>query len=398
VNRFCSIFSQLLKLFPRLEFEQAVRDHHAEYHSRGFSCWSQFVAMLFLHLSRAESLREICGGLASSESKLAHLGLLKAPPRSTLSYANKHRPWELYATVFDQLLEKCHLQLEGERSHPRGGGRRFRFRHRLMSLDASVISLCEEVFDWAEYHRGKGAVKLHLLLDHEAYLPRLAVLSGANEPEVNLARQMSFPRGAVLLCDAAYTHYQWFDQLCDEGVWFVTPLRRHAHFEVIRERKVKAGSGVISDCVIRLGAERRRMRNELRLVVIEREDGEPLRLLTNHLRWAAATVGRLYEQRWQIEQFFRLLKQNLRIRSFVGTSANAVLTQIWTALIALLLLKYLKLRARYAWSLSNLVGMLRLQLFVHRDLQAWLDDPYQPPPAPREWEAQQLKLSFARPN
>ena len=393
MNRFCSIFSQLLKLFPRLEFQQAVQQHDAEYHARGFSSWSQFIAMLFLHLARAQSLREICGGLACSEGKLQHLGLERAPARSSLSYANRQRPWQLFQTLFGLLQGKCHAELAGD-ERLAGGRKRFRLRHRLLSIDSSLLFLCEEVFDWAEYHRGKGALKLHLLLDHEAFLPRLAVVGGANEPDVKVARRWSYPRGTVLLADRGYVDYRWYDRLCDDGVWFVIPLRRHASFEVLRERAVKPGSGVLRDCVIRLGAQQRRMRHELRLVEIEREGREPLRLLTNHLRWAASTVGRLFRERWRIEQFFRALKQNLRIHSFVGTSANAVLTQIWTALIALLLLKYLMLRVRYEWSLSNLVAMVRLQLFVYRDVWEWLDDPYQPPPEPEPGGAQQLKLLF----
>jgi len=395
LNRVCSIFYQLLELFPRWEFRYSVEQHRGERHARGFTCWEQFVAMLFCQLAQAQSLREICGGLACCQGKLLHLGLEKSPKRSTLAYANQHRPWELYKTLFEQLYEKCCGQLQaapGAASKPR-----LRIRGRLLSIDASLVFLCEKVFDWAEYHRGKGALKLHLVLDHQGYLPRLAVIGSPNQPEVKVARRWRFPRGTVLLFDKAYTDYSWFDQLTDEGVWFVTRLRRDAHYEILEQREPPAGSRVCQDSIIRLGAERRTMRQRLRRIELSPLEGhDEFVLLTNNLRWSAATVAELYSQRWQIEQFFRALKQNLRLKSFVGTSANAVLIQIWTALIAILLLKYLMLRSRFGWSLSNLVALLRLQLFVYRDLQAWLDEPLRAPPTPQALSYEQLKLPLGQ--
>ena len=161
LTRFCSIFSQLLQLFPRTDFQQAVVATHAERHARGFTCWGQFVAMLFCQLGRAHSLREICGGLASCERKLAHLGI-EAPARTTLAYANAHRPWPLYERVFYQLLARC---------RDVAGSKKFRFKNKLLSLDATVIDLCAEMFGWAAFRRTKGAVKLHFTLDHDGYLP-----------------------------------------------------------------------------------------------------------------------------------------------------------------------------------------------------------------------------------
>lgn len=395
LNRVCSIFYQLLELFPRWEFRYSVEQHRGERHARGFTCWEQFVAMLFCQLAQAQSLREICGGLASSQGKLRHLGLEGAPKRSTLAYANQHRPWELYQTLFGQLYEKCRGELEANSSA--GSKPRFRFRHRLLTIDASLVFLCEKVFDWAEYHRGKGALKLHLVLDHQGYLPRLAVIGPPNQPEVTVARNWRFERGTVLLFDKAYTDYSWFDRLTEQGVWFVTRMRRDARYEVLEKRQPAADSRVCQDSIIRLGVERRTMRQKLRRIELSpREGHDECVLLTNNLRWSAETVAKLYRQRWEIEQFFRALKQNLRLKSFVGTSANAVLIQIWTALIAILLLKYLMLRSRFGWSLSNLVALLRLQLFVYRDLQAWLDDPLRAPPTPQGLDYEQLQLPLGQ--
>ena len=211
MNRVCSIFSQLLQLFPRLEFEQVVKEHRAERHARCFTCWGQFVAMLFCHLGKAQSLREIGGGLAASEGKLRHLGVREAPKRSTLSYANEHRPWEVYRSLFEQLLGRCQ-QVVGPR-------KKFRFKNKLLSLDASVIDLCASLYDWARFRRTKGGVKLHLVLDHDGYLPTFAVIEAAKVPEVKIARQLRFEAGAIVVCDRGYIDYAWFKALTQEGVF-----------------------------------------------------------------------------------------------------------------------------------------------------------------------------------
>src|SRR6266480_7243775 len=210
------MFSQMLQLFARAEFERAVVEHRAERHARGFSCWGQFVAMLFCHLGRAQSLREICGGLAASEGKLRHLGLPDAPKRSTLAYANEHRPWQLYRSIFYQLLGRCREV---------AGGHGFRFKNKLLSLDATLIELCASVFDWAHYRRSKGAVKLHLLLDHQGLLPSFAVVTEGKKHEIQVAREIAFTPGTTLVIDRGYTDYEWFVKLTQQKVHFVTRMK-----------------------------------------------------------------------------------------------------------------------------------------------------------------------------
>jgi Domain of unknown function (DUF4372)/Transposase DDE domain len=380
VNRFCSIFSQILGLFSRYEFETAVRKHQAERHARGFTCWGQFVAMLFCQLGRAQSLREICGGLAASEGKLKHLGLPGAPPRATLAYANEHRPWQLYQTVFQQLLAKCQQVVA---SAPGKKKRKFRFKNKLMSLDATVISLCVLVFDWAQFRRSKGAVKLHLLLDHDGYLPNFAVVTEGKQHEVRVAKQFHFAPGTILAIDRGYTDYEWFADLTQQGVYFVTRLKDNADYGVVEEREIPQRKGLQRDQVIFFYklAQAGRECFFRRIEYWDEENEQLLVFLTNHRTLAAATVADVYKDRWAIEAFFRALKQNLRVKTFVGTSENALQLQIWTALIAILLIKYLQLRASFGWSLSNLVALLRQQLFVYRDLWTWIDNPFQPPPA-----------------
>ena len=386
MNRVCSIFSQLLQFFPRTEFAQAVKQHKAERHARGFDCWTQFIAMLFCQLGRAQSLREICGGLAASEGKLKHLGVGNAPKRSTLAYANAHRPWQLFQTVFEQLLQKCEGLAQGQR-------KKFRFRNPLLSIDGSVIDLCLSAFDWASYQREKGAAKLHLVLDHQGYLPRFAVITEGKASDLALARQMEFAPGTILVFDRGYQDYRWFARLTGSGVFFVTRLRCHARYRILRRLAVAAGSGVVWDRVVRLGAQRYRMDIDLRLTKVkDPQTGKAIVIVSNHFRLAASTISAIYRDRWQIEVFFRALKQNLRVKTFVGTSANAVRVQIWTALIAMLVLKYLQMRSRFSWSLSNLVALLRQQLFVYRDLWTWIDAPFQPPEMAAL--AEQLALEF----
>jgi transposase len=377
----------MLQLFSRTEFERAVVEHRAERHARGFSCWGQFVAMLFCHLGRAQSLREICGGLAASEGKLRHLGLPDAPKRSTLAYANEHRPWQLYRTVFYQLLSRCRSV---------AGTHGFRFKNKLLTLDATLIELCASVFDWAQYRRTKGAVKLHLLLDHQGLLPSFALVTEGRVHESRVARSLRFEPGTIVVFDRGYADYDWFAALDVEGVSFVTRLKENADYGVVERRPVPEKGAVRRDEIIFLYQAARGGHRDLflrRIEVWEEELQRVLVFLTNHRGFAASTIAAIYRQRWQIELFFKALKQNLRIKTFVGTSPNALQTQIWTALIALLLLKYLQLRARFSWSLSNLAALLRQQLFVYRDLFAWIDEPFQPPPF-LDPAAEQLALSL----
>jgi len=374
VIRVSSIFSQMLQLFSRLEFEQAVVEHRAERHARGFSCWGQFVAMLFCHLGRAQSLREICGGLAASEGKLRHLGLPDAPKRSTLAYANEHRPWQLYRSVFYQLLGRCREV---------AGTHGFRFKNKLLSLDATLIELCASIFDWAQYRRTKGAVKLHLLLDHQGLLPSYALVTEGRVHESRVARTLRLEAGTIVVFDRGFTDYAWFASLDADGVYFVTRMKNHADYSVLERRPVPEHGPVRRDEIIFLYQLARAGGRDLflrRIEVWDETQQRTLVFLTNHRGFAASTIAAIYRQRWQIELFFKALKQNLRIKTFVGTSSNALQIQIWTALIALLVLKYLQLRARFGWSLSNLAALLRQQLFVYRDLFAWIDEPFQPPP------------------
>jgi len=386
MNNFCSIFSQLLQLFPRYEFQKLVKQTQAERHARGFTCWDQFVSMLFCQLGRAHSLREITDGLRSCEGKLKHLGIL-APHRSTLAYANEHRPWELYQEIFLLLLRR--VQNEGI------GKKKFRFKNKLVSLDSTVIDLSISLFNWAHFRRTKGAIKLHLLLDHDGYLPNFAWITEGKVADIQIARQILFPPGTIVVDDRAYTDYRLFGRWTSQKVYFVTKLKENAQYEVVGEGKPPQNRNILQDQLIEFTdpISREKCPYPLRLIQAYDPDKEEVYFfLTNHMDLGATTIAAIYKDRWQIEIFFKYLKQYLKIKTFVGTSPNAVKIQIWTALIAMLMLRHLQLAARFAWSLSNLVALLRMNLFTHRDLWAWLHQPFDTPPT--DYEPEQLALNL----
>jgi IS4 transposase len=394
MNRVCSIFSQVLQLFSRGEFEKAVKEHEAERHARGFTSWGQFMAMLFCQLGRAHSLREICGGLACCEGQMKHLGVPRAPKKSTLAYANEHRPWKLYQTVFEQTLGKCQELVRSQ-----GGRKKFRFKNKLMSLDGSIIDLSVSMFDWAKFRRTKGAIKLHLLLDHDGYLPSFAVVTEGKTSEIKVARTLHFDPGTILAIDRGYVDYEWFRELTLQEVYFVTRMKEKAVYEVKEELKTPQNSNVVSDQIVyfpRLAREGEEPVLFRRVEILDAEKQEAIVFLSNLVAFGATTIAAIYKDRWQVELFFKALKQTLKIKTFVGTSANAVRTQVWTALIAMLVLKYLQLKSKFCWSLSNLAALLRQQLFFYRDLWVWLDDPFLAPPALAGMhdDAQQLAIRW----
>jgi hypothetical protein len=371
--RTASLFSQLLEQFPRTEFARLVKKHGAERHAKGFTCWTQFVAMLFCQVARTDSLREICNGLACCLGKLTHLGVPKAPNKSTLSYANAHRPDELFEDLFWVVLKRFRAQgALGAKKHT------FRFKNKLLSLDSTTISLCLSVFPWAKFRRAKGGVKAHVLLDHADYMPAFVHLSEAKMHDSRALALLRLNAGSIVAMDMAYNDYTQFARWCEAGVYFVTRMKDNAKWEPIETRDIPKYRNIRADEIIQLTGVNAQVKcpHPLRRIVVWNEEKqEEIVLLTNHLDFGATTISEIYKARWQIELFFKALKQNLKIKTFVGTSENALRIQIWTALIALLLLKWLHHLSKAAWSLSNLASMLRLNLFTYRDLRDWLNDP-----------------------
>ena len=382
-----SLFSQILQLIPRPTFERLVRETKSARYAKGFSCWTQCVAMLFCQFAHSNSLREISDGLRLTHGKLNHLRLEAAPCKSTLAYANAHRPAELYERLLAELLKQCHATRPGKKKH-------FRFKNPLYSLDASTINLCLGLFPWAEFRQTKGAIKLHLVLDHDGYLPTFALITEGKRHEVTVARAFTFPKGSIIVMDRGYCDYGLFHTWHQAGLFFVTRQKSNADYAVVCDLTPPSRGNVRQDQLIRFtGAKAQRdCPVALRRVVVwdERQQREIV-LLTNHLRFSATTIAAIYKDRWEIELFFKALKQHLKIKTFVGTSENALKLQIWTALISLLLLKYLQFISQCGWPLCRLVAMLRLNLFTYRNLWEFLTDPFQTPPDEPPY---QLTLGF----
>jgi hypothetical protein len=386
-----ALFNQLLQHFPRTEFGALVKKNDAEKGAKGFGCWTQLVSMLFCQLAHADSLREICNGLGCCLGKLVHLGIAKAPNKSTLSYANEHRPAQLYEDLFYTALNR--FRDEGGLGQRK---KKFRFKNKLLSLDSTTISLCLKLFPCATFRRAKGGVKAHVLLDHDDYLPRYVLITEAKRSDVKMADAFTLNPGSIVAMDRGYNDYGLFFKWTTEEIYFVTRLKENAAYEVVKECEVPQDRNIRSDQLIRLtGAQAQKDCPCLlrRVVVWDPANEREIVLLTNLIAFGATTIAAIYKDRWEIELFFKALKQNLKVKSFVGTSENALRIQIWTALIAILLLKWLHHLSKAKWSLSNLASMLRLNLFTYRDLRTWLDDPFQTPPVLPETE--QLNLALA---
>ena len=368
-----SCFAQVLSLVNRHGFEKNMRKHNAEKGAKGFTCWEQFVAMLYCQMGAAHSLREICWGLATATGRLSHLGISEAPGHSTLAYANAHRPWEAYRDVFMDLLSVC--QAEAARH-----GRKLKFKNPLATLDSTTIDLCLSMYDWAKFRRAKGAVKIHCMLDHLGHLPCCAHVTDGSVHDLKVAQELVFTPGTIVAIDRGYIDFEMFWRWTCGGVWFVTRARNPMDYVVVKRRKVPEGRNILRDEEIRMGGfySIKKYPGVMRRVVMWDEEGKrELVFLTNNMGFGATTIAGIYKERWQIELFFKALKQNLHVKTFVGTSENAVKVQIWTALISILLLKFLHLKSAFGWSLSNLVSLLRMNLFTYRDLWTWLDKPFE---------------------
>ena len=363
------IFGQMLQMFSRFEFQKAVKETKTEYHARGFRSWNHFVAMLFGQLSGQDSLRGIEAGLATQAKSLYHLGV-KPVHRSTLSYANEHRSHQLFKKTFEWMLSKC---------QPWAPKHKFRFKNPLYSIDATVIDLCLSLFDWAKSRTTKGAVKLHVKLNHAGYLPTFVVVTPGKVHEQKIVPSIPLEKGDMVVFDRGFTNYGWYASLCEKGIYFVTRLKKRADYRVIERRDTSQYKNISSDQIIEFKGVSTSKKMPYRLRRIRSKDpetGKYIILLTNQFQWSANTIAQVYQDRWQIELFFKNLKQLLKVKSFVGTSQNALLSQLWVALIAYLLLSYLKFRSKFGWSLYTLCSILPTNLFSRRNLWDWLNAPF----------------------
>lgn len=366
-----TVFGQLLKWISRHEFDQLAKQHHQGQKLRAITRWDQFVALALGQLAGRQSLRDIEANMSAQTHKLYHLGS-RPVAKSTLGRVNEQQPYTLFEALFYKLYARCQGVAPGHR---------FRFKNKLYSLDASLIDLSLKVFPWAHYALGKAAMKLHVGLDHNGYLPAFATVTEGKTADIDVARTLTFPKGSIVVCDKGYTDYAWYKSLTEKGVFFVTRQRTNAKYRVIERRCVDKATGLSCDQTIVLTGHQLKGQTQpalRRIGYTDPESGQKYVFLTSHFGLCAQTICAIYKERWQIELFFKWIKQNLKIKSFYGTRKNAVLTQIWTALCVNLLLAYLKYSARIGWSLQQMLRLLQLNLFARRDLLALLRG--DPPP------------------
>ena len=374
-----TLFSQILQQIRRKEFKKIVKEYGSDKHQKGINSWTHLVTMLFLHLAKANSIREVTNGLKSITGNLNHLGIeRKTPSRSSLSYINKHRDWRLFREFYFKLKN----DLQG-----RGYLKRKIFNEidkKIYLLDSTVISLCIKVFDWATYRKQKGAVKLHTLLDYDGLMPSYLFMTKGSQADVKHAQYMTMPPRSVIVADRAYEDFKMLFSWNRKEIDFVIRLKKSIKYICVVEKELPDDDqqNILIDEEIYLSEEdtREKYPEKLRrIAVFDETNNQTIELITNNFNWTASTVAELYKQRWQIEIFFKELKSHLKIKSFIGTNENAMFIQIWTALITLLLLKHLKEIAQYPWALSNLIAFLRMNLFVKISLAKWLNEPFHPP-------------------
>ena len=373
-----TLFSQIISKIPRELVKKLVKRHGVDKHCKGFNSWSHLVSMIFCQFADCVSLREISNGLHSANGNLNHLGISRAPSKSNLSYQNEKRSCEFFRDSYYALLNYFGQQV-------RFSGRKFRFKNAVKLLDSSTITLCAQVFDWAHYTRLKGAIKLHTLLNFGTLLPDYMHITDGSVGDNTAAYQIELARGDIVVCDRGYFDTSLFSYWDSKGVFFVVRVKDNMLYERIKELDLpdRAHPEVLIDEIVMLtgtGTSTQYAKPIRRIAVYNAEHGFTMELLTNNFKLAAGTIADLYRQRWKVETFFRTIKQNFHIKSFIGTSRNAVEIQIWTALITILLLAVLKQQATYKWHFSNLVSSLRLNTFTKIDLHLWLNHPFSPPP------------------
>lgn len=375
-----NLFSQIISKLDRGLFKSIVKERETDKHQKGYNSWTHLVSMLFCQFAKSQSVRDISNGLKSATGNLNHLGVQKAPSKSTISYQNKNRDWQLFKDYYYKLLSQLGQQMNVKQS-------KFRIKSKIFLLDSSTISLCLSLFDWVKYKTAKGAVKMHTLLDYDGNLPAYVNITDGKTADNKGAYDIPLLANSVIVADRYYNDFSLLNVWDSSSVFFVVRHKDNLQFKTIKENELPENRHhhIIKDEIIELtGAQtKNKYPKQLRRVVIWNDENEQvIELITNQMSWTANTISELYKSRWQIEIFFREIKQLLHIKSFIGTSENAVMIQIWTALITILVLKYLKALSKYGWRLSNLVAFIRLNLFVKIDLQLWLDKPFDEPAKP----------------
>ena len=370
-----TLFSQIISKLDRISFSKLVKQKETDKHQKGYNSWTHLVSMLFCQFAKSQSVRDISNGLRSATGNLNHLGILKAPSKSSISYQNKNRDWNLFKSYYYQLLSSLGQQAGFKQV-------KFKIKSKIFLLDSTTISLCLSLFDWAKYKTAKGAVKMHTLLDFDGNLPAYVNITNGKTADNKGAYNVPLLKGSVIVADRFYNDFPLLNIWDSKGVYFVIRHKENIQYITVKENGLPENrhQHILKDEIIELknSVSKEKYHGKLRRVAVwDDVNKQTIEIITNQMTWTANTISELYKSRWQVEIFFREIKQLLHIKSFIGTSENAVMIQIWTALITILILKALKAMAKFSWHLSNLVAFIRLNLFVKIDLKQWIDNPFE---------------------
>jgi hypothetical protein len=363
MSHFNTILYQLQQFLPRHDFEKLVSEHNGDKYAKKFSCNNLLTILLYAQASGKNSLRDIQTGLFVQSKQLYHLGI-KSIAKSTVAHANKSKPYVIFEKLFYALLKQC------KDITPT---RKFKFKNPLYAIDSTTIDLCLKLFPWAKFRTAKGAIKIHPLLNLRTQIPEFVVMSDGKKHDVNIAKNTDWPisSDSILVFDKAYIDWRWLSGLNTEGVTFVTRAKDNMKYVVIGQHNTSPSGQCIKDEKImlkNLTSLCNYTQYLRRIEWLNKETGEILIFMTNNFNFSAGTIADIYKSRWLIEIFFKWIKQNLKIKTFLGTSENAVKTQIWVAMIYYLLLHYIKYQTKYAYSLLEFTRIVGEAIFMRRDL------------------------------
>jgi hypothetical protein len=354
-----SIFSQLMDFLPTPEFRQCVERYRGDYKLKSFSCWDQFLCMAFAQLTYRESLRDIEACLRAQQSKLYHMGIRGRVSRNTLANANSVRDWRIYSDF-------AHLLIKQARELYRYEDFSLALQQTVYALDATTIDLCLSLFPWAKFRKRKGAVKLHTLLDLRGNIPTVIIITHGLIHEVNMLEELTFEAGAFYLMDRAYLDFPRLHRLHLSSAFFVTRARKRFDCQRLYSSPVDRTTGIICDQIVTLSnpVPRAGFPDKLRRIrFFDPQQERRLVFLTNNFTLPPLTVAQLYRSRWQVELFFKWIKQHLRIKKFYGTSENALKTQIWIAISIYVLVAIVKKQLNLEGSLYRILQILSVTLF-----------------------------------
>lgn len=358
-----TIFNQLLNFLPKDSFSQFVGQHHGDKYVKRVTTWNQLILLLYAQATGKDSLREIETGFKAHDGSWYHLGV-NSVAKSSLADANRRRSCQIFEKLFYSLLKQCREVLPE---------RDFSFKNPLYSFDSTTIKLCLSIFDWAKYSKAKGALKLHTLLNNRTTVPELLILSDGKTGDITAAKEKSLPleKGSIIVFDRAYVDYEWWAKLNNNGIFFVSRVKSNQNIFVVGQHKTKLEKNILADEIVIFGdynAMNVYPEKLRRVKYFDEKNGKIYVYLTNNFELTASQIAQIYKERWQIELFFKWIKQNLKIKTFLGTSKNAVMTQIWVAMVYYLLLAYIKFQTKFKKSLLEFTRMIRETLMIRRSL------------------------------